>query len=63
MSGRSATSGMRQGSEPFARYASERRKTGVRYLIAIRAASMAASKHPAGVDAATTGIGDSEFRP
>ena len=31
----------------------------MRYLIAIRAASIAASKHPAGVDAATTGTGDS----
>ena len=42
---------MSHGSEPFARYASESRKTGVRYLIAIRAASIAASKQPAGVDA------------
>ena len=32
-------------------------------MIAIRAASIAASKHPAGVEAATTGTGDSEFRP
>ena len=54
---------MSHGSEPFARYASESRKTGVRYLIAMRAASIAASKQPAGVDAATTGTGDSEFRP
>ena len=35
----------------------------MRYLIAIRAASIAAWKQPAGVDAATTGTGDSEFRP
>jgi hypothetical protein len=32
-------------------------------LIAMRAASIAASKQPEGVDAATTGTGDSEFRP
>ena len=32
-------------------------------MIAIRAASIAASKQPAGVEAATTGTGDSEFRP
>ncbi len=57
MSLRAPTSGMSHGSEPFARYASDRRKTGVRYLIAIRAASIAASKHPAGVEAATTGTG------
>ena len=35
----------------------------MRYLIAIRAASIAASKQPEGVEAATTGTGDSEFRP
>ena len=35
----------------------------MRYLSAIRAASSAASKHPPGVDAATTGTGDSAFRP
>ena len=63
MSGRESTSGISHGSEPFARYASESRKTGVRYLIAIRAASIAASKQPDGVEAATTGTGDSEFRP
>ena len=35
----------------------------MRYLIAIRAASIAMSKQPPGVDAAITGTGDSEFRP
>ena len=35
----------------------------MRYLIAMRAASIAASKQPEGVDAATTGTGDSELRP
>ena len=35
----------------------------MRYFTAIRAASMAASKQSDGVDAATTGTGDSEFRP
>ena len=35
----------------------------MRYFTAIRAASIAASKQPDGVDAATTGTGDSEFRP
>ena len=35
----------------------------MRYLSAIRAASSAASKQPPGVDAATTGTGDSALRP
>ena len=35
----------------------------MRYLIAMRAASIAAWKHPDGVEAATTGTGDSEFLP
>ena len=35
----------------------------MRYLIAIRAASIAASKQSPGVEAAITGTGDSEFRP
>ena len=59
----SSTFGSSHGSEPFARYASERRNTGVRYLIAIRAASSAASKQSDGVAAAITGTGDSELRP
>ena len=42
MSGSDSTSGISHGSEPLARYASERRKTGVRYLSAMRAASIAA---------------------
>ena len=37
MSGSDSTEGSSHGSEPFARYASESRKTGVRYLSAIRA--------------------------
>ena len=52
MSGSDATSGISHGSEPFARYASESRKTGVRYFSAIRAASIAISKHWPGLDAA-----------
>ena len=63
MSGSDSTSGSSHGSEPFARYASESRKTGVRYLSAIRTASIAASKQPPGVDAAMTGTGDSALRP
>ena len=63
MSGSDATSGISHGSEPLARYASDRQNTGVRYLIAIRTASIAASKQFPGVEAATTGIGDSAFRP
>ena len=35
----------------------------MRYLSAIRAASIAASKHCAGVEAAITGTGDSPLRP
>ena len=35
----------------------------MRYFTAIRAASIAASKQPDGVEAATTGTGDSELRP
>ena len=62
MSGSESTSGSSHGSEPFARYASESRKTGVRYFKAIRAASIAASKHPPGVEAATTGTGASAAR-
>ena len=38
-------------------------KTGVRYVSAIRHASSVASKQSPGVAAATTGTGDSEFRP
>ena len=57
------TSGISHGSEPFARYASESRYTGVRYLTAIRTASSAQSKQSPGVDAAITGTGRSEFRP
>ena len=63
MSGSADASGIDHGSEPLARYASERKKTGVRYLSAIRDASSAASKQPPGVEAATTGTGDSACRP
>ena len=49
IAGIASTSGSSHGSEPFARYASESRNTGVRYLIAIRAASNAASKQSPGV--------------
>ena len=35
----------------------------MRYLSAMRAASIAAKKQPPGVDAAITGIGDSPLRP
>ena len=38
-------------------------KTGVRNLRAIRQASIVASKQSPGVEAATTGTGDSELRP
>ena len=62
-SGIESGSGISHGSEPFARYASESMKTGVRYLSAIRQASSVASKQSPGVAAAITGTGDSEFRP
>ena len=39
--GRSATDGMRHGSEPVARKASDRNTTGVMYLSASRQASIA----------------------
>jgi hypothetical protein len=42
---------------------SDRRMTGVRYRTAMRAASSAAVKHSAGVDADTIGSGDSPWRP
>ena len=63
MSGRSATSGTFHGSEEFARNVSDRMNTGVRYFNAIRAASIAALKHSAGVRGAMIGIGDSPCRP
>ena len=54
---------MRHGSEPLAREPSESRITGVRYLTAILAASIAALKQSAGLAGATIGTGDSPFRP
>src|SRR5437764_9208963 len=63
MSGSVATSGRSQGSDPFARYASESRYTGVRYFNAMRHASIAAWKQSDGDIAAITGTGDSELRP
>jgi hypothetical protein len=41
-SGRSSTTGSSHGSEPLAMYPSESRMTGVRYVSAMRAASIAA---------------------
>ena len=49
MSGSSDTSGSCHGSDPLARYPSDSRMTGVRYLMAMRAASMAASKQCTGL--------------
>ena len=49
MSGRSSTFGRSHGSLPLARNPSLSRITGVRYLRAMRAASMAAKKQPLGV--------------
>ena len=49
MSGRSSTFGSRHGSEPLARYPSDRRITGVRYFSAMRAASIAAWKQCTGL--------------
>ena len=63
MSGRSSTDGISHGSAPLARYASESRNTGVRYLSAIRAASIAMKKQLPGEEAASTGTGDSALRP
>ena len=63
MGGSVPTSGSCQGSEELARKVSESRITGVRWVIAIRAASIAESKQFEGVQAATTGSGDSPWRP
>ena len=63
MSGRSSTSGSCHGSEPLARNPSDSRITGVRYLTAMRTASIAASKQCTGLYAATTGSGASPERP
>src|SRR2546430_1973110 len=60
---RSSTDGTFHGSDEEARKVSESRITGVRYLIAIDAASNAASKQPPGVLGAITGSGDSPWRP
>src|SRR5918994_1419847 len=61
--GKLSTSGIGHGSEEFAMKVSESKITGVRYRTAIRAASSAAVKHSAGVDADTIGSGDSPWRP
>ncbi len=63
ISGSVARSGSRHGSAPLARYPSERTNTGVRYLTAMRAASMATSKQCEGVMGATMGTGASPCRP
>ena len=57
--GRASTSGIFHGSDEFDRNVSDSRITGVRYVTAIRAASIAASKQSAGVEAARIGSGDS----
>ena len=59
----SSTSGSCHGSEPLARKPSDSRITGVRYLTAMRTASIAASKQCTGLYAATTGSGASPERP
>ena len=59
MSGSVEMSGSSQGSAPFARYPSDSRITGVRYLIAMRTASIAAKKQCDGLIAATIGSGAS----
>ena len=58
-----STSGTSHGSDPMPRYPSERKITGVRYLIAIRHASIAMSKQSADVAGATIATGDSPLRP
>ena len=63
MDGRVSRSGSLQGSDEFCRKLSESTITGVRNSMAIRAASIATSKHSAGEDAATIGMGDSPWRP
>ena len=57
------TSGTHQGSDPFARYPSESKNTGVRYVMAILAASIAAKKQSDGDCGATMGTGASPLRP
>src|SRR5215213_8974036 len=61
--GSEATLGSFHGSEEFARNVSVSRITGVRWVTAIRAASIAQAKQSDGVDAAITGSGDSPWRP
>ena len=56
-------SGSFHGSDPLARYPSDSRITGVRYLSAMRTASIAAVKQWAGLYDATTGSGASPCRP
>src|SRR3990172_10603492 len=56
-------SGTSHGSDPIPRYASERKITGVRYLIAIRHASTAMLKQSEAVAGATIATGDSPLRP
>ncbi len=63
MSGRLSSDGTCHGSAPLATNASDRYTTGVMYLRAMRAASIASVKHSPGVAGATTGIGDSPLRP
>src|SRR6266536_5410381 len=61
--GRSATEGIFHGSEPLARYPSDRKNTGVRYVSAMRTASRIASKQSPGEHGATIGTGASPLRP
>ena len=57
--GRPSTSGICHGSDEFDRNVSDSRITGVRYVTAMRAASIAVSKQSAGDEAARIGSGDS----
>ena len=63
ISGSVATSGSFQGSDELARNVSVSRISAVRWVTAMRAASIAAWKQSEGVLAATTGSGDSPCRP
>src|SRR3989344_3651036 len=56
-------SGSFHGSEPFARYPSDRKKTGVMYFTASRTASITKSKQLEGVEDATIATGESPFLP
>ena len=63
MRGSASRSGSFHGSLPVPMAPSDNNITGVRYSMAMREASMLASKQSAGERDARTGTGDSPLRP